>query len=385
MIQQWTFRALDTLFFRDGMPYHAGEGGYSGVQSSFPPFITTLQGAIRTSLALERGWFPEADSPFPVELGDADGLGRIQLLGPYLRHCGESYYPLPLNVLMKFTQPRESTQPKKSNQLDDQTEFIRLIPGDEIECDLGTRRLPVPEKPAAGAKSGDGYWVTVRGMSTILAGNVPQPKDVKHKNVFWAEEVRVGIQRDNRRRATVEGMLYTCVHVRPVWGTELVVLVQGVPDDWTVKPKRVTGLGGEGRLAAVSVDQVNGTDQLLPAAPELNADGQKLRFTVTLITPGWFSTERDAPHNIQNVIRNGPPGVPGQCVSACVGKPEMVGGWDLARRRPKPLHPVLPAGSTWFYEADVSPNEVLGLHGSCLGERQSFGFGQILIGRWDNK
>jgi hypothetical protein len=42
----WEFKAVDTLFFRDGTPYNAGEGGGLGIKSIFPPYIFTLQGAV---------------------------------------------------------------------------------------------------------------------------------------------------------------------------------------------------------------------------------------------------------------------------------------------------------------------------------------------------
>ena len=48
--QRWVFRFLDTCFFRDAAPFHAGEGGYTRVKSMFS-LLTTIQGAIRTSLA----------------------------------------------------------------------------------------------------------------------------------------------------------------------------------------------------------------------------------------------------------------------------------------------------------------------------------------------
>ncbi|MDQ3460560.1 MAG: type III-B CRISPR module-associated protein Cmr3, partial [Deinococcota bacterium] len=77
------------------------------------------------------------------------------------------------------------------------------------------------------------------------------------------------------------------------------------------------------------------------------------------------------------------PGLPGEIISACVGKPVMIGGWDSEKRKPKELVPHLPAGSVWFVEAEAS--EVAAAkqrHGGHIGEKTAWGYGQILIGAW---
>ena len=45
-------------------------------------------------------------------------------------------------------------------------------------------------------------------------------------------------------------------------------------------------------------------------------------------------------------------------VSACLGRPQRIGGWDSLARRPLPLRSVLPSGSTLFCEVDnpAGPN-----------------------------
>jgi len=77
-------------------------------------------------------------------------------------------------------------------------------------------------------------------------------------------------------------------------------------------------------------------------------------------------------------------GLPGKIVTACVGKPQPIGGWDSLNHEPLPLRPHLPAGSTWFMEADVSQHDaIVARHGQHIGEHQAWGYGQILIGTWE--
>ena len=72
----WRFRALDTLFFRDGTPFNMEETGVAP-QGVFPPSIFTLQGAIRAAMAhFIKQWVPGKE--WPKELGgeyiDTHGL-----------------------------------------------------------------------------------------------------------------------------------------------------------------------------------------------------------------------------------------------------------------------------------------------------------------------
>ena len=47
---------LDTLFFRDGRPFNAGETGQMEVGSVFPPSANTVVGCLRAAFARELGW-----------------------------------------------------------------------------------------------------------------------------------------------------------------------------------------------------------------------------------------------------------------------------------------------------------------------------------------
>ena len=106
----WTFRALDALFFRDGTPFHQGEGGFVQPKGTFPPTIMTLQGAIRTALAGWRGWDPGRETDWPAELGGPEDRGVLQLYGPYL----------PQQMLNRLS----SSSVRRRNRL----EITRLVP-----------------------------------------------------------------------------------------------------------------------------------------------------------------------------------------------------------------------------------------------------------------
>lgn len=385
MGRKWLFRAIDTWFFRDSTPFEAGEGGRAGLTSLFPPMMFTIQGAIRTALALGQGWqatwnHPETNANaviLPAELGTSDDLGSLALRGPYLRYKKERLYPLPSHILYAIDSKGEVKL------------FVSLVPGKAVQCDLSSElgkevRLLKPRVKQEGLKGEDGIFITREVMARVLREGLLDAKaDRAHwykASDLWAMEARIGLERDSRTHNAKDHHLYSTVHVRPERDLELEVLESGAQQGWVEQIPKFIRLGGEGRMAAIKT--VNIPQEELPEMPRLKREGEKIRFTVVLITPGFYE-------NPEQVVRYGPPDVPGEVVSACLGKPQSVGGWNLAEGRSRPVRPLLPAGSIWFYEAEKDEEDkVKGLHGQCLSDKElwkSYGFGQVLIGTWEEQ
>lgn len=361
-MKQWRFRLIDTGFFRDGTPFVLNETGALHQNSSFPPLMNTLQGAIRTSLARFQGWDIEKARAQKAALheiwdqeilGDVGSLGRLKLWGPYLEWDGERLYPIPSTLL--FDKQKES--------------FGWLVPGEMVESDLGKKRLLQSTLP-----KGRGFevWVNRRGYRAVLNGQHPEPSDLFWPDQMWRVERRVGIKRDAQTDQAVDGHLYTSSHIRPAAPLRICVNVEGVPEDWVLPTQFSTPLGGEGRFAEVTVSE---SISSLPSYPDFSSKQGKIQFTVPLLTP--FALLDQA-----QVVQKGP--IPHlSCVVASLGSAFSVGGWDLSKGAPRPLEPMLPAGSTWFYEADQEVvSQLRCLHGTCLGEKTAYGFGQICIGKW---
>ncbi len=362
----WALDALDTLFFRDGSPNNAGEGGLGGVGSVFPPPITAIQGMIRTFLAASQGWRPGDLSIWPSLLGDETSPGDVCFEGPYLLSNGEMLFPAPLHVVWATFK-------------DDGRRLVRLVPGPEIACDMGNVRLPqVPGDPEA-VSTVENKWLTAGEMATILAGRTPSGFADANEHL-WEHEYKVGIARDAASRTAAEHMLYSIRHIRPARGTQIGVIVGGIPEEWYTflsSSLPVVRAGGDGGMAAFTISP---DPPALPAIPSLESQSGCLRYTVTLITPGSYGRDTS------RIIRWGPPGITGTCISACVGRVEYRGGWNMRDRVPRPLCPLVPPGSTWFYEAPVKAlPDILKWHGKRTGPSESvnLGYGQVLIGRWE--
>lgn len=362
----WEFKAIDTLFFRDSTPHNAGEGGGLGIKSIFPPYIFTLQGAIRAGLAMGQGWAPNGDISFPEELGDGDDLGEISFEGPYLKYGEDHLFTVPLNLVHK-----------------DLKQFSRVAPQEKsYDTDMGRVRLPILVESIKGAKSMNDFMIKEDVLNILLSGEklTFSKEDFINKSKLWKEEERTGIAIEKATGTSKDGMLYFTSHIRPEPELSIAVKVKGINKEWLQKVPSVLALGGEGRMATV---EITDDKTIFPPMPELKTEAGKIRFTVTLLTPGcvWpFETMQNTTKDMEDLIKKGYPSIPGNCVSACIGKLKQVGGFDLKKREPRPLIPIIPPGSMWFYEGDAKDADTLKkLHGRVVNP---LGFNQIIIGNW---
>jgi CRISPR-associated protein Cmr3 len=92
----------DTWFFRDSTSFNMGASPQAGVRGVFPPYPSTVAGAIRAALARNRGWNGEAswDRALKDVLGDGpDDLGRLALSGPFVVRDGVPIFSMPRHVV----------------------------------------------------------------------------------------------------------------------------------------------------------------------------------------------------------------------------------------------------------------------------------------------
>ncbi|KAF0194309.1 MAG: hypothetical protein FD169_1876 [Bacillota bacterium] len=362
MWHYWALRFLDTTFFRESTPFQAGESVNRVIGSRFPPTMQTLQGVLRSNLAAGQGWHPRGVIPWPTTLGDAEHLGELKLRGPYLVRGNE----------LLFTAPYSQTYASG----DRGTQMKRVVPGASVRTDLGYVRLPVLDGDGKVYSTGNPAYVNRYGLYEILNDRFPKSDQIVFPEQLWSTEPRMGIKRDLDTRVVQEGMLYNSAHIRPNIDLELAVLVNGVTPEWLMAAPRVTAVGGEGRPAAISAKADYSIANILPSPPDVPRGTEVIQFTVSLLTPGSFA-------DIKQVAVSGPKEMGVDCMCACLGKAEYVGGWDLANNSPRALMPMLPSGSTWYYETSQEVYErAVRLHGECIGEKTTYGFGQIVIGRW---
>ena len=342
--QQWSFTALDTLFFRESRPMDAIGGAQ--LQSVFPPPARTLIGAIRTAVgqAHDGDWNAYAsdkNAPLRAIIGSPESLGPLSFAGPFLLKGNERLFPVPLALL-------HASAPEKAG-----VKFTRLVPSEvATTSDLGKLRLPKKRDALAGAKPMENASITAAGLQAFLNGGMPDADTIFSNDALYDSEERLGIGRDNGKRTTQDGLLYQTNHVRPKHDVTIGIVVKGLVMD-KLPETGTARLGAEGRMASWQREAA----EPLPAA-KLNGE----RIMLLLLTHARFE------HGW----------LPDGFEKKTIDKDVTV--WDLVNGMPRTMDSLVPAGSCYFFEK--IGGDAGKLNGLQIGLDTDHGRGEIAIGTW---
>jgi CRISPR-associated protein Cmr3 len=380
----WTSYRLvpdDVLFFRDGKPSAIGEDHY--LHSIFPLFPSTLYGAVRTARLVEEGhdltrlnatvWSTLGPS-LRAEIGEWGQFGNLELRGPWLVRGSEILFPVPADLGITAEKLSAGRARRWSERASIRvTRVFRFRPdGPRSESDWShpyrTLRPYERRNGAWTAWTGDapdspaGWFLSMRGMESWLAGALPEPTELVHASELWLTEVRSGVGLEDSSRTARKGRLYTFGFIRfqqdVAIGFELRNGLLGCP-------ARLR-LGGEGKTARLE----RGTP-LRISVPSADSHRPGLR-AVCLATPAFSRDGSHAPQSLQGTI------------AAAMRGSSLIGGWDLAARAPKALRRAIPAGSVFFAESGPGGG-VDHLHGTNIADTIDMpaalqGFGLALVG-----
>ena len=366
------FVPLDTWFFRDGTPFTSQSAPQEDVGSLFPPHPPTLVGALRGALARANGWdgVSRWTRAMCEVLGDGpEDLGALSFDGPFLLRDGQPLFRAPRHLLGASGEDRWCP-----------SGYLR--PGCLVACDLGYVRLPeFPEtgRDAGTLKAPDDEWLTAAGMNAALRGRLPGNGAVVSSVRLWSMEPRVGLEREKDVRTAKEGMLYSSRHVRLQGTVSLGMRVSGLPANWKRPPFRdLAPVGGERRVAELTTWSGD-----LHLDPPLDLIRKTRRVSLFALSP----------LDLESKICLGQKSITGlegiRVVSACMERPQRVGGWDSLTHRPLALRSVLPPGSVLFCEITDSARfeaAVAAVSGTVrVGSRQEWGFGLVALGVWPDE
>lgn len=341
------FEPLDTWFFREARPH--GSMGNSELGSQFPPPVRTLLGALRT--AIGDAWFARhggdwgglgSNAALQALIGLGDDLGPLRASGPFLRLDGQRLYPAPAHLMAKTH--------------GGQQHHFLLGLGDVMHCDLGRVHLPAMPRQVAGlpelaGSQPAGGWVTHSGMERLLKGLPPLNHEVISPAQLWSEEPRLGIGRDNARRGVQEGLLYQTRHLRLRPGVALELHLAGLPDASLLPAQATLRLGGEGRQAALRVQQA---PLSLPTGPAIAPGARFVLHHLTPsacaaglpagIAPGFMRRQHEGADCWEGELA----GRPLRILAAACTRPLREGGWDLAQHQARPVQSLLAPGSALY-------------------------------------
>jgi CRISPR-associated protein Cmr3 len=372
---------VDVLYLR-GNRLFGGSGDHS--QALMPPWPSIAAGALRTRMLADinfnfhdykKGEKPPEPSGSCLGTPDMPGSFRIShfTLAKKTGQNVEAFFRLPADIVV--------------HQKQDKTIFHYLKPdsiGNGILSSHPTSKMPILRANEQ-FKPKTNFWLNKEGLRAYLKGEGIIDSHYEKTENLWSGDLRLGIAMTPESRTADEGRIYTSETVALKDKVGFLVGVEGARG--VLPLSGLLRLGGDGR----------GTDikQCYPDLPEppWNEIEKSARFRMILTTPGLFS--------------DGwlPPGVEtdgmswrwsyGNCrarlVSACVGKAEVVSGWNLAAEKPKTALKATPAGSVyWFneFEGDIKILKLILVDGlwsnnrSIDAQRRAEGFNNVIFGVW---
>ncbi|MFN0162409.1 MAG: type III-B CRISPR module-associated Cmr3 family protein [Burkholderiales bacterium] len=390
----------DTWFLRGARGHHDPGGG--AAESMFPPPARAVAGAVRSLLGnlTGRDWQAGAVRSGRARSADDALFETLSLRGPYLAMDGKRHYPLPRTHLKTADGGA-----------------VRLTPAAApSRCDLGMVRLPMvadATQAANGLAPAEDLLVDGSALRGLLDDTGPvrslPGRPLKH---LMEREPRLGIERDDHRKSSAEGMLYQPVHLRHT-GVPFAVEVdlelrashkqpsadrgqaQFMLDRASARLEHqvIARFGAEHRVGAYAV-----TPPSAAVPPPVRAVGERvlIMFTTHADFGGDWKPAHFRADSAQGAdawsgwINLRVPGATGaletravhlSIISAVIGKAVRESGWDVAENRPRPAVSLVPAGSAWFCLTSTPQTAAL-LHGAQLGNAIPLGRGEIAVGTW---
>jgi CRISPR-associated protein Cmr3 len=386
----WIIEPHDSLIFRDGRPFGPNPGARA---TTLPfPFPSTTTGGVRTRAGLENGVFKPENSSRVKDIGVRGPL-LVQLSQQeHMHNIVHWMVPAPGDALLFEHQETEHIDIKQ---------LVPVLPQDNAQTDFtqkNTENLcfvgleePDSRKPA---KDAPRYWywgsfeswllnpATVSQQTTqvhVLGQNGPQLERRLHVSI----NPETGTALDGALFET-SGLEFT--HGKQVSQAERLALAVEVDEDGQgnkIEPG-LAHLGGERRVVSWRK-----SDRHFPAClPEVeDAVAGTGACRLFLLTPAYFTKGY-----LPTQLRQPRDGVTPELRAIAIQRPQIVSGWDLDKREPKPTRRLAPAGTVLFLhlkgEKGAIRTWVKRIWMQCVSDEPQDcrdGFGLAALGTWSGK
>jgi len=317
--------SLDTLFFRDGKPFTMGEDSWGNC--IFPPNPSTLYGSLRST------YFSEHPEDLEKANEKEDPTKNLGIKGLYLLNDGNVYLPIPRELMKK--RDKEKTQSILLSK-----EYL----GDVKSSCLSSNVLK-SDKEVENFRNG---WIKIGSLLDFLEGDFDslEPDSISRLDDFILSESKLGIGIDHSKGKSEEGKIYQIemkrLENKDFKKTSILVEFENLD----LPSKGMIKLGGEGK--ASTYEKYEESIQL----GDRELDGNQ--FKLYLSTPGIFK-KGWIPEWIENDTLSGEyKGIEIELVTATIGKPFRIGGFDMKKKKPKPMRKAVPAGSVYYFKVKGS-------------------------------
>jgi CRISPR-associated protein Cmr3 len=366
---------LDLLFLRGNKLFGAA-GSYG--ESLVPPWPSVAAGALRSAMLARAGVdlaaFARGEVAHP-QLGTPKAPGTFTVTAFDLARRGadgsiHTLHALPADL---FVEAGPDGRPLRLQRL------TPVAPAAGLASSAPLGLWPVLAQPQRAKPAAGRLWLTQSGWERHLAGQLPQPDQLVSSDALWLLDDRVGVGLDPGARRAADGQLFTVQAVAFKPGVGFLACVSGAepPADGTLR------FGGDGRAAALHAVAPRA------ATVDLAAIARARRARVLLTTPGLFAQGWRLP-GVDEAQRLAWPGLTARLACAAVARADVVSGWDLAGRQPKPAERVAPAGSVyWLDDLDTTPEALGKLAEQGLwfdaehnAQRRAEGFNRFTFAAW---
>ena len=309
----------DTLFFRDSKPFSRGEDTWA--DTIFPPYPSTVYGALRTA------WFKQNIKEFEYlkeskKLNtDDDPTKKLKINSILIKNNDDFLFPLPRDIL----------QSKDKNG--EENKLKRLLLSDEKHL-TSAKNMNLLINPYDEIFSYEPSWMSELNLTNYLKGDISNfGKPLKRGNLFELEP-KIGIARERLTHSSKDGNLYRVGMLRLKEGVSIYVDFEGLE-----LAEDVFRLGGEGKF--VEVKRIE--KKLDVPLPEIT-DNRFLLYlsTHSIFKKGWLPEHIDE-NSLEGKIHN--TSIEVRLLTAAIGKPVYIGGFDIAKGEPKPMYKAVPGGS----------------------------------------
>ncbi len=362
---------LDTFFFRDGKPFSKGEEGEeSEACGIFPPFPSTAYGALRTEYIAENGFraFKEGKLKHVIGTLEPESIknANFRIKGIFLADESHTY----------FTLPRDIVQEKEG----DKFYHLSLCSSSEIFSNAPFGELLIYNKKNERAEYPVNAFINQYDMKNYLL-DCEVPSSCMTRDKFLTIEPKIGIGRNAATLTSKEGLLYRLGMMRFNDNFRLNLEVCGI----SLNNRGILKLGGENKPFAYEITEPefllesDEFKQELAERLEQKRKNGRIRFKIYLATPSIWDSGWNMDAASLSLSR-----IPCEIITAAVGKYSNIGGWDLAKTKPKTMYRAVPAGSVYYCETEyeTTAKEIIdAFHYKNISDRRSEeGFGLAFVG-----
>lgn len=344
--------AIDTLFFRDGKPFSMGEDVWA--DGIFPPLPSVIYGALRSAYMFQQG----VTSPQKVINDKKD----FKIHNIYLLVNDKPYFTMPLD-LVKFKDEDEN-ESKKIYFL--KREPLNTGSNETKEILYAPLRKKVDELNKG--------ILAANRFKHYLEYN-EEKIHVESLTDYIISEPKIGIARDNISRTTsgeAEGKMYrvNMQRLENKNGNSLKIAVEY--ENLTLDDTGIIRLGGENKSVFYKHIEQSKVPDFHLRPENLKSDILRVYLNTPAILENGYCPKIFLNSNDFELL------------TYAIGKPLFAGGFDMAKKVPKPMYKAVPAGSVYYLKAK-NPHQVFGhlYQNNPFDEIEGFaeqGFGKFYIG-----